>query len=87
MTGDSARAPGTACGGDRYMGSNRPRRGGRALGCPMTGNSARAVEGAQPSTAVLGPLKLQCLNKIGQQIAVGIWVSYVTSCYVTSCRE
>ena len=30
-------------------------------------------------------LKLQRLNKIGQQIAVGIWVSYVTSCYVTSC--
>ena len=42
MTGDSARAPGTACGADRYMGSNRPRRGGRALGCPMTGDSARA---------------------------------------------
>ena len=75
---------------NRYMGSNRPRRGGRALGCPMTGDSARApgtacTAPAQPPTAVLGPLKLQCLNKIGQQIAVGIWVSYVTSCYVISC--
>ena len=43
------------------------------------------MKAARPSTAILGPLKLQCLNKIGQQIAVGIWVSYVTSCYVTSC--
>ena len=43
------------------------------------------MKAARPSTAVLGPLKLQCLNKIGQQVAVGIWVSYVTSCYVTSC--
>ena len=43
------------------------------------------MEAARPSTAVLGPLKLQCLNRIDQQIAVCIWVSYVTSCYVTSC--
>ena len=43
------------------------------------------MKAARPSTAVLGPLKLQCLNRIDQQIAVCIWVSYVTSCYVTSC--
>ena len=55
MTRDSARAPGTACGGDRYMGSNRPRRGGRALGCPMTGDSARA-----PGTACGGRTALYC---------------------------
>ena len=55
MTGDSARAPGTACGGDRYMCSNRPRRGGRALGCPMTGDSARA-----PGTACGGRTALYC---------------------------
>ena len=51
----------------------------------MLGLPGQSVEAARPSTAVLGPLKLQCLNKIGQQIAVGIWVSYVTSCYVISC--
>ena len=51
----------------------------------MLGLQGQSVEAARPSTAVLGPLKLQCLNKIGQQIAVGIWVSYVTSCYVISC--
>ena len=51
----------------------------------VLGLPGQPVKAARPSTAVLGPLKLQCLNKIGQQIAVGIWVSYVTSCYVTSC--
>ena len=43
------------------------------------------MKAARPSTAVQGPLKLQCLNRIDQQIAVCIWVSYVTSCYVNSC--
>ena len=56
----------------------------------LTGNSARCpVTACDSRTAPLrlfwDSLKLQCLNKIGQQIAVGIWVSYVTSCYVTSC--
>ena len=51
----------------------------------MLGLAGQPVKAARPSTAVLGALKLQCLNKIGQQIAVGIWVSYVTGCYVTSC--
>ena len=51
----------------------------------MLGLPGQPVKAAWPSTAVLGPLKLQCLNNIGQQIAVGISVSYVTSCYVTSC--
>ena len=55
QTGDSARAPGTACGGDRYMGSNRPRRGGRGLGCPMTGDSARP-----PGTACGGRTAFYC---------------------------
>ena len=44
----------------------------------VLGLPGQPVKAARPSTAVLGPLKLQCLNKIGQQIAVGIWVSYVT---------
>ena len=52
---------------------------------PRPGPAPEPPEAAQPSTAVLGPLKLQCLNRIDQQIAVCIWVSYVTSCYVTSC--
>ena len=51
----------------------------------MLGLPGQPVKAARPSTAVLGPLKLQCLNRIDQQIAVCIWVSYVTSCYVTSC--
>ena len=52
---------------------------------PHPGPAPEPPEAARPSTAVLGPLKLQCLNRIDQQIAVCIWVSYVTSCYVTSC--
>ena len=51
----------------------------------VLGLPGQPVKAARPSTAILGPLKLQCLNRIGQQIAVAIWVSYVTSCYVTSC--
>ena len=56
----------------------------------LTGNSARCpVTACDSRTAPLrlfwDSLKLQCLNKIGQQISVGIWVSYVTSCYVISC--
>ena len=56
----------------------------------LTGNSARCpVTACDSRTAPLrlfwDSLKLQCLNKIGQQIAVGIWVSYVTSCYIISC--
>ena len=41
----------------------------------VLGLPGQPVKAARPSTAVLGPLKLQCLNKIGQQIAVGIWAS------------
>ena len=56
----------------------------------LTGNSTRCpVTACDSRTAPLwlfwDSLKLQCLNKFGQQVAVGIWVSYVTSCYVTSC--
>ena len=51
----------------------------------VLGLPGQPVKAARPSTAVLGALKLQCLNRIDQQIAVCIWVSYVTSCYVTSC--
>ena len=40
---------------DNVFDINRPRRGGRALGCPMTGDSARA-----PGTACGGRTALYC---------------------------
>ena len=47
----------------------------------LTGNMTIA----RPPYGHSGTPYTPMMNRIGQQIAVCIWVNYVTSCYVTSC--